>query len=445
MNFKIFIHLLLINIITGSRSKHFLIETVTNQEEHGSDYAEDRKEEFTPTIHGNDDAEEKVEENNDSQITMEGLSNWWDNLINSNDTNINACGIGNLPTKCECDDGKSHSPQDIYKDDENNMMKVIHAFEKCKTGGSQKCECANGKKFIIPVFQDDVRKQLAALDENQAAAVEPGTDYAEEQEKEPFIPNMGMSYEQLVKWWDNMLNSNDTNINMCGKGNLPTKCDCDDGTSNSPDGIYNNDKKNMLKLVKSMADCKSGRTQKCKCANGKQVIMINLNEDDRKWLADMDETQAAVGGEEGTDYAEEPTEGVEPKQEPEKKKGSGPEVEAVPEVNYESMVKGLATMIDSDDKNMNACGKGNLPTKCVCDDGVSFEPQGIFKKYSNNWQPIMEAFALCKTGNAISCECANGGKFIMPPLNENVRKVIEAEKKARGDKGDYQLEELFKG
>ena len=70
---------------------------------------------------GNDDAEEKVEENNDSQITMEGLSNWWDNLINSNDTNINACGIGNLPTKCECDDGKSHSPQDIYKDDENNM------------------------------------------------------------------------------------------------------------------------------------------------------------------------------------------------------------------------------------------------------------------------------------------------------------------------------------
>lgn len=321
MNFKIFIHLLLVNIITGSRSKHFLIETVTNQEEHGSDYAEDRKEEFTPTIHGNDDAEEKVEENNDSQITMEGLSNWWDNLINSNDTNINACGIGNLPTKCECDDGKSHSPQDIYKDDENNMMKVIHAFEKCKTGGSQKCECANGKKFIIPVFQDDVRKQLAALDENQAA----------------------------------------------------------------------------------------------------------------------------VGGEEGTDYAEEPTEGVQPKQEPEKKKGSGPEVEAVPEVNYESMVKGLATMIDSDDKNMNACGKGNLPTKCVCDDGVSFEPQGIFKKYANNWQPIMEAFALCKTGNAISCECANGGKFIMPPLNENVRKVIEAEKKARGDKGDYQLEELFKG
>merc|ERR1712142_904672 len=109
--------------------------------------------------------------------------------------------------------------------------------------------------------------------------------------------------------------------------------------------------------------------------------------------------ETAVGGEEGTDYAEEPAEGVEPKQEPEKKKGSGPEVEAVPEVNYESMVKGLTTMIDSDDKNMNACGKGNLPTKCVCDDG---------------------------------------GKFIMPPLNENVRKVIEAEKKARGDKGDYQ-------
>merc|ERR1712142_259311 len=156
--------------------------------------------------------------------------------------------------------------------------------------------------------------------------------------------------------------------------------------------------------------------------------------------------ETAVGGEEGTDYAEEPTEGVEV--EPEKKKvidGSAPEVEAVPEVNYESMVKGLATMIDSDDKNMNACGKGNLPTKCVCDDGVSFEPQGIFKKYAKNWQPIMEAFALCKTGNAISCECANGGKFIMPPLNENVRKVIEAEKKARGDKGDYQLEELFKG
>ena len=46
----------------------------------------------------------------------------------------------------------------------------------------------------------------------------------------------------------------------------------------------------------------------------------------------------------------------------------------------------------------------------------------------------MEAFALCKTGNAISCECANGGKFIMPPLDENVRKVIEAEKKARGDR-----------
>merc|ERR1712042_124524 len=122
MNFKIFIHLLLVNIITGSRSKHFLIETVTNQVEHGSDYAEDRKEEFTPTIHGNDDAEEK--------------------------------------------------------DEENNMMKVIHAFEKCKTGGSQKCECANGKKFIIPVFQDDVRKQLAALDENQAAVGgEEGTDY----------------------------------------------------------------------------------------------------------------------------------------------------------------------------------------------------------------------------------------------------------------------------
>jgi len=550
MNFKIYIHLLLVNIISGSRSQHFLIETVdNNQAEHGSDYAEERKEEFTPKIHGNDDAEEKVEQNNDPQFTMEALSNWWDNLINSNDTNINACGIGNLPTKCECDDGKSHSPQEIYNGDVKNMMKVMHAFDECKTGGSQNCECPNGKKFIIPVFKDDLKKLFEAVNETQAAAVEPGTDYADDSEKEP---RLGMSYEQMVKWWDNMLNSNDTNINICGKGNLPTKCDCDDGTSNSPHGIYNNDKKNMLKLVKSMADCKSGKTQKCKCANGKKVIMVNLNEDHRKWLADMDEsqaaavkpgadyageqdkepfiphfqfsyesmvkwwdnlinsndkninicgkgnlptkcdcddgtsnsphgiynndkknmlklvksmtecksgrtqkckcangkkvimfvlneadrkllsdmveTQAAAGGETGSDYADEVAGGGEP----EGVTVSGPEVEEAPgpEETFNSMIKGLAAMVHSDDKKMNACGKGNLPTKCVCGDGLSIKPAGVFNKHGKNWQKVLEAFATCKTGTAVNCDCANGEKFIMPPLDENVRKLIEIGRKS---------------
>jgi len=443
MNFKIYIHLLLVNIISGSRSQHFLIETVdNNQAEHGSDYAEERKEEFTPKIHGNDDAEVKVEKNNDSQMTMEALSNWWDNLLNSNDTNINACGIGNLPTKCDCDDGKSHSPKEIYNDDANNMMKVMHAFDECKTGASQNCECPNGKKFIIPVFKDDLKKLFAAINETQTAVGgEEGTDYAEEPtegvepEKKKGIDGSGpeveavpeVNYESMVKGLATMIDSDDKNMNACGKGNLPTKCVCDDGVSFEPQGIFKKNANNWQPIMEAFALCKTGNAISCECANVGKFIMPNLDENVRK-VIEAEKKARAAGGETGSDYADEVAGGGEP----EGVTVSGPEVEEAPgpEETFNSMIKGLAAMVHSDDKKMNACGKGNLPTKCVCGDGLSIKPAGVFNKHGKNWQKVLEAFATCKTGTAVNCDCANGEKFIMPPLDENVRKLIEIGRKS---------------
>merc|ERR1712142_101592 len=216
MDVKICAIFLLINFISGGR--HFLIETGLNDEEHGTDYAEETpKNEPTVTkppvnktvgsgpspspVHvvGSGPSPSPVHEVGSGPSpspvdlvgsgpaptpTKEDLLKYkadseaaWVKSLNADGKD---CDKGKLPKRCYCNDGNSYAPQEIYKNDVENLWKVMHAFNECESGDIQKCQCANGKNTTLAMPKQGLGKILEAMNEITSAGVkegEKGTDY----------------------------------------------------------------------------------------------------------------------------------------------------------------------------------------------------------------------------------------------------------------------------
>merc|ERR1712142_517326 len=204
MDVKICAIFLLINYGCGGR--HFLIETGLNDEEHGTDYAEETpKNESSVTkppvnktvgsgpspspVHvvGSGPSPSPVQEVGSGPSptpTKEDLLKYkadseaaWVKSLNADGKD---CDKGKLPKRCYCNDGNSYAPQEIYKNDVENLWKVMHAFNECESGDIQKCQCANGKNTTLAMPKQGLGKILEAMKEITSAGVkegEKGTDY----------------------------------------------------------------------------------------------------------------------------------------------------------------------------------------------------------------------------------------------------------------------------
>merc|ERR1712142_824326 len=228
MDVKICAIFLLINYVCGGR--HFLIETGLNDEEHGTDYAEETpKNESSVTkppvnktvgsgpspspvhvvgsgpspspVHlvGSGPSPSPVHEvgsgPSPSPVDLVGsgpaptptkkdlLKYKADSeaaLVKSLNADGKDCDKGKLPKRCYCNDGNSYTPQEIYKNDVENLWKVMHAFNECESGDIQNCQCANGKNTTLAMPKQGLGKILEAMKEITSAGVkegEKGTDY----------------------------------------------------------------------------------------------------------------------------------------------------------------------------------------------------------------------------------------------------------------------------
>merc|ERR1712142_1070583 len=194
MDVKICAIFLLINFISGGR--HFLIETGSNDEEHGTDYAEETpKNEPTvtkPPVNktvGSGPSPSPVDLVGSGPAptpTKKDLLKYkadseaaWVKSLNRDGRD---CDKGKLPKRCYCNDGNSYAPQEIYKNDAQNLWKVMQAFNDCESGDIQKCQCANGKNTTLAMPKQGLGKILEAMKEITSAGVkegEQGTDYME--------------------------------------------------------------------------------------------------------------------------------------------------------------------------------------------------------------------------------------------------------------------------
>merc|ERR1712142_1254589 len=182
MDVKICAIFLLINYGCGGR--HFLIETGLNDEEHGTDYAEETPKNESPVTKppvnktvGSGPSPVHVVGSGPSPSpvhlvgsgpsptpTKEDLLKYkadseaaWVKSLNADGKD---CDKGKLPKRCYCNDGNSYAPQEIYKNDVENLWKVMHAFNECESGDIQKCQCANGKNTTLAMPKQGLGKIL---------------------------------------------------------------------------------------------------------------------------------------------------------------------------------------------------------------------------------------------------------------------------------------------
>merc|ERR1712142_418017 len=124
--------------------------------------------------------------------------------------------------------------------------------------------------------KDEAKKEEAPAeykegkDEAEKEDVENEEAKTKEMEKNEMEKNPKVTSEELAASFEKTINSEE---NKCGKGNLPKTCTCKDGKTFSPESIYSENQKNVLKLLQASLECASGAAPNCVCSDGGNFII----------------------------------------------------------------------------------------------------------------------------------------------------------------------------
>jgi len=143
---------------------------------------------------------------------------------------------------------------DYAEDNNEDLAKVEKEMEEVDAEKKEEAptEYKEGK--------DEAEKEDVENEEAKKQEVEKN-----EMEKKPQVTS-----EELAASFEKTINSEE---NKCGKGNLPKTCTCKDGKTFSPESIYSENQKNVLKLLQASLECASGAAPNCVCSDGGNFII----------------------------------------------------------------------------------------------------------------------------------------------------------------------------